>query len=81
MSHPSVDPTADPAASTAPRRRACLVAGCPCQDVRIVSRRRAAFFASLSRLRGETADRSVAPDPGWRVPIPADPDPTFRVPS
>jgi hypothetical protein len=28
---------------------ACLVAGCPCKDPRIVSHRRAAFFAAVAR--------------------------------
>ena len=46
-------------------RRACLVAGCPCKDARIVSHRRAAFFAAWAVDRGETADRFVAPDPTW----------------
>ena len=47
--------------------RGCLVEGCPCKDARIVSRRRAAFFATLAREHGETADRSVAPDAEWRI--------------
>ena len=49
-------------------RRACLVAGCPCKDPRIVSHRRAAFFAAVARDHGETADRIVAPDPTWQIP-------------
>ena len=49
-------------------RGRCLVAGCTCSDARIVSHRRAAFFAAVSRQRGETADRSIAPDPEWRLP-------------
>jgi hypothetical protein len=57
-------------ATDAPARRACLVAGCPCKDARIVSHRRAAFFASWATSHGETADRVVAPDPGWRF-VPA----------
>ena len=56
----------------APRRfrveGACLVAGCPCKDPRIVSHRRAAFFAAVAREHGETADRTVAADPDWRIP-------------
>ena len=48
--------------------RWCLVAGCPCKDARIVSRRRAAFFATWAREHGETADRAVAPEAGWRIP-------------
>lgn len=51
-----------------PTKRACLVPGCPCKDARIVSHRRAAFFASVARRLGETADRFVAPDPDWRLP-------------
>lgn len=49
-------------------RRGCLVAGCGCTDSRIVSPRRARFHAYLARARGETADRVIAPDPGWRLP-------------
>ena len=48
--------------------RGCLVEGCPCTDARIVSRRRAAFFATWAREHGETADRAVAPEAGWRIP-------------
>jgi hypothetical protein len=53
---------------TARGRRGCLVEGCPCKDARIVSRRRTAFYASWARDHGETADRTVAPDLGWRIP-------------
>lgn len=53
---------------TRPASRACLVPGCPCKDARIVSHRRAAFFAALARQTGETADRTIAPDPSWRLP-------------
>jgi hypothetical protein len=49
-------------------RSACLVAGCPCKDPRIVSHRRAAFFATVAREHGETADRVIAPDPEWSLP-------------
>lgn len=49
-------------------RRGCLAAGCGCMDARIVSPRRARFHAHLARARGETADRVVAPEPGWRLP-------------
>jgi hypothetical protein len=49
-------------------RRSCLVEGCTCSDPRIVSRRRAAFFAALARTAGETADRVIAVEPGWRIP-------------
>ena len=48
-------------------RRACLVAGCPCKDARIVSPRRAAFFAAWAADHGETADRIVLPDASWRL--------------
>ncbi len=51
-----------------PARSACLVDGCPCKDARIVSSRRAAYFASIARSRGETADRIVATDDDWRLP-------------
>lgn len=51
-----------------PARRACLVDGCPCKDARIVSSRRASYFASVARSRGETADRVVAAEPSWSVP-------------
>ena len=48
--------------------RGCLVDGCPCKDARIVSQRRAAFFAARAREHGETADRTIAPETGWRIP-------------
>ena len=51
--------------SSPPLRSACLVPGCPCKDARIVSHRRAAFFAALARQTGETADRVVSADPTW----------------
>lgn len=51
-----------------PAQGACLVAGCPCKDARIVSHRRVAFFAAVARERGETADRAIAPDPEWELP-------------
>jgi hypothetical protein len=47
---------------------ACLVAGCTCKDARIISHRRAAFFAAVAAEAGETADRVIAPDPEWRIP-------------
>ena len=50
-------------------RRACLVGGCPCKDSRIVSPRRAAFFAASARRSGQTADRVVAVEAGWRIPV------------
>lgn len=51
--------------------RACLVAGCPCKDARIVSHRRAAFFAAVARRAGETANRMITPEPGWTLPAPS----------
>jgi hypothetical protein len=49
-------------------RRGCLVEGCPCKDARIVSKRRAAFFAAWAKEHHETANRFVAPDAEWRLP-------------
>ena len=54
-------------ATDRPARRACLVAGCTCKDARIVSHRRAAFFAAWAKDHGETANRLVEPDPTWRL--------------
>jgi hypothetical protein len=51
-----------------PARKACLTAGCSCKDARIVSYRRAAFYATVARSSGETADRVVPAEPGWRIP-------------
>jgi hypothetical protein len=51
-----------------PVRTHCLVEGCPCQDQRIVSHRRARFYAHLARLNGETARRIVPPEPDWELP-------------
>ena len=48
--------------------KGCLVDGCPCKDARIVSTRRARFFATLAIARGETAQRIIAPEPGWQLP-------------
>ena len=59
-----------PARVVAAGSRACLVEGCPCKDARIVSHRRAAFFADLARRTGETADRVISPDPGWTWIVP-----------
>jgi hypothetical protein len=56
----------EPVATTAPR--GCLQAGCPCRDARIVSHRKAAFFAAIARAAGATADRVIAPDPDWTLP-------------
>jgi len=56
-------------------RRACLVEGCTCKDARIVSSRRASWFASVARARGETADRVVEADASWVLPTwSADPE-------
>ena len=49
-------------------RGGCLQEGCPCRDARIVSHRRASFFAAMARANGETADRVIAPDPEWQLP-------------
>ena len=51
-----------------PHGVSCLAPDCPCRDPRIVSRRRAGFFAYLARERGETATRVVRPDASWRLP-------------
>ena len=48
-------------------RPPCLVDGCTCKDARIVSRRKAAYFAARARGNGQTADRVIAPEPGWRI--------------
>jgi hypothetical protein len=49
-------------------RGACLINGCSCKDSRIVSHRRAAFFAAIAMRSGQTANRVVAVEPDWRVP-------------
>jgi hypothetical protein len=48
-------------------RSGCLVEGCPCRDARIVSHRRARFFAHLAVVNGETAQRVVVAEPGWSI--------------
>lgn len=58
-------------------RSGCLVEGCPCQDARIVSHRRAKFFAHLAAAHGETADRVIAPEPGWEIPTEGPDRPAF----
>lgn len=71
MYHPDqvrLDLTDEAASGELRGHRACLVAGCPCKDARIVSHRRAAFFAAIARRAGQTANRIVAPDPGWTLP-------------
>ena len=69
MFHPNQIRTGEPLpiAPTVPAG-ACLVAGCTCKDARIISFRRAAFFAAMAHRTGETADRAIAPDPEWRIP-------------
>ena len=57
-----------PVAPETPAFRGCLQDGCPCRDARIVSRRKAAFFAAMARRAGETADRVITPEPGWMLP-------------
>ena len=52
-------------ATDRPARRACLVDGCTCKDARIMSHRRAAFFAAWAKDHGETANWTVEPDPTW----------------
>lgn len=52
----------------------CLAVGCPCQDARIVSHRRARFFHHLAVVGGETADRVIPSDPDWRIPASGDVD-------
>ena len=50
-------------------RGACLVDGCGCKDPRIVSRRRAAFFAAMAGRSGQTAQRVIAAEADWRIPL------------
>ncbi|MFL5751077.1 MAG: hypothetical protein ACJ767_10730 [Chloroflexota bacterium] len=66
------DTTATTASSA---RRACIVEGCACKDARIVSTRRASYFASVARARGETANRVVAADASWALPVWSEPAP------
>jgi hypothetical protein len=69
MFHPDQLTAPTAVATIAPiRTGACLVAGCPCKDARIVSHRRAAFFAAVARRNGETADRTIPVDPNWQLP-------------
>src|SRR4051794_24268154 len=49
-------------------RGSCVADGCLCKDARILSYRRAAFFAAVAQRRSQTADRIVAPESGWRIP-------------
>jgi len=70
MFHPNQIRTGDVQTLIAPSRSgACLVAGCTCKDARIISFRRAAFFADVARRAGQTADRVITPDPTWRLPV------------
>jgi hypothetical protein len=62
-------------------RGACLINGCTCKDSRIVSHRRAAFFAAMARRSDQTADRVVAVELEWRIPSTPVPDLGYPVPS
>ena len=66
MQAPEIIDTVDPTGARA--RGACLVSGCACKDSRILSYRRAAFFAAGARRSGQTADRIITVEPGWRLP-------------
>jgi hypothetical protein len=57
-----------------PSRRGCLSAGCQCKDARIVSHRRAAFFAVVARRAGDTADRMIPVERGWQIPLASETD-------
>ena len=50
-------------------RGACLAAGCVCKDARIISYRRAAFFAFIARTHGQTARRVLPVEPEWRIGV------------
>ena len=65
----------DSTATIAPTRRACLVAGCACKDARIVSNRRAAYFAVVARSNGQTANRVIAAEADWAIPADLDAEP------
>jgi hypothetical protein len=60
--------TIDVAAAETRVRGACFVSGCTCKDARIVSYRRAAFFAAMARRSGQSSDRVVAAELEWRLP-------------
>ena len=64
-------PEARSASTTAHGSKRCLVDGCSCKDARIVSTRRARFFARIAQERGETAQRIILPEPGWQLPFAA----------
>ena len=59
---------------TRPERRTRASVGLPgrrdarASDARIVSRRRARFFAHLAETHGETANRVLLPEPDWELP-------------
>ena len=75
MFHPDLQdqrPRSAPPTSAPALRTGCLVEGCTCKDARIVSPRRAAFFARIARLNGETADRVMPVEAAWSLPSPAD---------
>ena len=62
--------TPAPVDSTELRARgACPMAGCVCKDARIMSYRRAAFFAFIARTRGQTARRVLPMEPEWRIGV------------
>jgi hypothetical protein len=67
MATPETTQTIETGTRSSPR--ACLTSGCPCKDARIVSHRQAAFFATVARRVGETADRIIPAEPGWQIPI------------
>ena len=68
MFHPNQLRTGEALALIVPSRTsACLIDGCTCKDARIVSHRRAAFFAAVARQTGQTADRVIEVDPEWRI--------------
>ena len=66
MQAPEIIEIVDPTGARA--RGACLVSGCACKDSRILSYRRAAFSAAVACRSGQTADRIIAVEPGWRLP-------------
>jgi hypothetical protein len=47
----------------------CTVSGCGCRDPRVLSRRHAAFVSSRAKASGETADRVIAVEAEWRLPL------------
>jgi hypothetical protein len=67
MAAPETPATVDTTDTRA--RGACLTTGCVCKDARILSYRRAAFFAVIAQARGETASRIVLAEPEWRIGV------------